>query len=163
MKIRIANISDLISIVEIYNQAVRSGNATADLTEVSVSEREEWFSDHASDSYPIYVVEKGGEVIGWGSLSPHRKGREALRETAEISYYIHYGYHRRGFGHELIQHIINDCPRLGFRNLFAIMLDTNKASEKVLKKLGFTKWGHLPDVAKIRDKRCGQFIYGIHL
>ncbi len=30
----------------------------------------------------------------------------------------------------------------------------------LLEKMGFEKWGHLPNVAEINGEICGQFIYG---
>ena len=45
----------------------------------------------------------------------------------------------------------------------AILLDINEASTRVLKKFGFEKWGHLPNIAEINGSKCGQFIYGKNL
>ena len=89
MNIRTANENDFADIVKIYNHAVDEKFATADTEHVSFESRKEWFAQHSSETYPIYVAEQDGEIIGWCSLSPHRPGRKALRTVAEISYYIH--------------------------------------------------------------------------
>ena len=163
MEIRFAEKSDLKFIVDIYNQAVRSGRATADLQEVSISDRKSWFEGHNKHEYPIYILEDNHKIIGWGSLSPYRKGREGLKETAEISYYIDYNYHGLGYGKELIGFMINDCKRLKIKNLFALMLEVNETSAKILEKFGFSKWGIMPNVANLNGFICGQLIYGINL
>lgn len=160
MKIRFATINDLKSIIDIYNQAINAGNATADLNELNSSDRKEWFLEHNKDKYPIYILEVDDKIIGWGSLSPYRKGRGGLRETAEISYYLDYNYHRLGYGKMLIEYIINDCKRLRIKNLFALLLEINKASIIILEKFGFTKWGFMPDVINLNGISCGHLIYG---
>ncbi|MBU1014733.1 MAG: GNAT family N-acetyltransferase [Bacteroidetes bacterium] len=160
MEIRFAINVDLKCIVDIYNQAIKAGNATADLTELYPSDRKEWFIEHNENEYPIYVLEINKKIIGWGSLSPYRKGRAGLRTTAEISYYIDYNYHGHGYGKKLIDFIITDCKRLGIKNLFALLLEINETSVIVLERFGFTKWGFMPDVANLNGITCGHFIYG---
>ena len=64
----------------------------------------------------------------------------------------------------LAKHAIDDCGRLGLNALFALLLDVNSPSIRLLERHGFTRWGHLPDVADLGGgRRCGQFIYGINL
>ncbi|MBK8518030.1 MAG: N-acetyltransferase [Saprospiraceae bacterium] len=160
MKIRFASDGDLERIVEIYNQAIEAGNATADVSLLTAADRKYWFSDHSQNDYPIYVVEEQNKIIGWGSLSPYRKGRAGLKETAEISYYLDYAYHGRGYAKRLIEYIIADCRRLGIKNIFALLLDVNLKSVNILEKMGFHKWGYMPDVAKLNGNICGHLIYG---
>lgn len=161
--IRFAEASDLPQIVEIYNQGVAAGNANADDAPVTVDQRVSWFLDHDSNSFPVYIIELDQRIIGWGSLSSYRRGRNGLRATAEISYYIDYKYHGKGFGKKLIAHMISDASRLGIHHLFAIMLDINPVSENILKSFGFQKWGHLPNIVNLNGKICGQLIYGKNL
>lgn len=160
LKIRFAKYTDLKNIVDIYNQAIQAGNATADINEVNYNERENWFLEHSSDKYPIYVIELNNNIIGWGSISPYRKGREGLKETAEISYYLDYNFHGQGYGRKLIEFMIADCKRLGIKNLIALLLEINQVSIVILEKIGFTKWGFMPDVVNLEGVRCGHLIYG---
>lgn len=160
MMIRIANEDDLPQIVEIYNQAVAQGSATADLDAVTVESRREWFREHAPSSWPIWVAEGDLALLGWCSLSPYRPGRMALRYTAEISYYVHAAHRRRGIGSRLIRHVIRECPALGIRNLFTLLLDVNLPSVRILEKFEFARWGHMPDVAELEGRTCGHLIYG---
>ena len=160
MKIRPATSQDYSDIIKIYNQAVDEKFATADTEYVTLESRKVWFEQHSPYTYPIYVAEKDGEIIGWCSLSPHRPGRKALRSVAEISYYIHTDHRRKGVANKLIIHTIDSAKVLGFRNLIAILLDLNKASIYILEKFGFEKWGHLPLIVEIEGMNCGQYIYG---
>ncbi len=163
MNIRVATISDLKAIVDIYNQAVDEEFCTADLDHVTVSEREAWFKQHSPDKYPIFIAENQNIVCGWCSLSPHRPGRKALESIAEISFYIHKSFRRQGVGKQLIEYSLQQASKLGFKNLFALLIDINHASINILKKHGFTQWGHLPEIADFNGKICGQFIYGKRL
>jgi len=151
---------DLEAIVNIYNHAIDEKFATADTEYVTIDSRKEWFAQHSAETYPIYVAEENSEIIGWCSLSPHRLGRKALRSVAEISYYIHKDHRRKGVAITLITYTLEKAKKLGFKNLFTILLDLNKPSIYILEKFGFEKWGHLPDIAEFGGVICGQYIYG---
>ena len=160
MQIRNAKTDDLPQIVAIYNQAVREGNCTADTEPVSMADRQDWFSNHTATRYPVYVLTEGKDICGWCSLSAHRPGRKALQNVAEISYYVDAKHRKKGFGQRLMSHALKNAAALGLHNLFAILLDSNGASVRFLEQNGFTRWGHLPDIAEFSDRTCGQFIYG---
>ena len=163
VKIRIADQNDWGKIIDIYNQAVLEGDKTADLDTVTLNTRREWLKLHSTGKYQILLAQIEEQTIGWCSISPHRPGRRALEKTAEISYYIDQKYRGNGVGSILIKSAIETSQRNGIKNLFAILLDVNKPSVSILEKFGFKKWGHLPKVAEIRGKTCGQFIFGKHL
>lgn len=163
MVIRIAQQEDLPSVVEIYNQAIQTKHSTGDLQPVRVADRLVWFKEHPIEKYPIYVAEVEGSVAGWCSLSAYRQGRAAFRFTAEISYYIASAHHRRGLGAALIEHTMAACPTLQIRHLFAIVLESNQASVRLLEKMGFEKWGYLPQVADFDGKEMGHLYYGRHV
>ena len=160
MNIRLANGNDFSQIVQIYNHAVDEKFATADTAYVTIDSKKNWFEQHSSQTYPIYVAEENGKLVGWCSLSPHRPGRKALSSVAEISYYIHKNHRRKGIANLLITYTIEKAKQLGFKNLITILLDLNKPSIYILEKFGFEKWGHLPGIAEIDGVICGQFIYG---
>lgn len=157
--IRRAKISDLQSINEIYNQAAQEKGLTADIDPVTYAERKKWFKSHDKD-HPVFVAEEKGKVIGWVSLSAYRPGRRALRYTAEISYYLHRDHQQQGKGSKLMKHAIDIAPCYGIKTLFAILLETNIASIKLLEKFDFKRWAHLPEVADIDGAEVGQYYYG---
>lgn len=161
--IRLATPDDLQAIVSIYNEAVAARFATADLTPVSVDSKRDWFREHEPARYPIHVWEEAGGVSGWCSLSPYRRGRMALRFTAEISYYVRQDYRRQGIASRLIQHALTQGEALQCKNLFAIVLERNTSSRALLEKLGFERWGLLPCVADFDGEECGHVYYGRRL
>lgn len=163
IKIRLAKLSDLPSIVDIYNQAIRSQFATGDLTEFDVEERQEWFNKFNKDKYPIYIAEINNNVVGYCTLSPYRPGREAMASVAEISYYVDFSFHGKGVGTALFNYAISDCKRIGKDSLLAILLDINNTSIRILKKFGFKQWGHFPNIINFNGKYCGHLVYGLKI
>ncbi len=163
MKIRPACSEDLPLIVEIYNQSIISKHSTADLSPFLPEERKSWFEQHNKEKYPIFLAEVHGNVAGWCSLSAYRPGRMALRFTAEISYFIDKDFRRQGLATALIEYAMATCPRLEIKNLFAIVLELNEESVRLLERLGFQKWGFLPRVADFDGQECGHFYYGMRV
>ena len=164
MEIRLADAADVPALTVIYNQAIALGNATAHTAPVSEAERRDWLADHRpEDHHPVYVALNDNNVTGYCSLSAYRPGRQALRHTKEVSYFVHEQWRSRGIATALLQYAIRQCPQLEIHTLFAILLDNNPASAGLLEKLGFECWGHLPDVARFADKRVGHWYYGLQL
>jgi len=159
MHIRIASKEDLPEINEIYNQSIPGRMSTADINPVTLDEREAWFDSH-DNNHPVYVAEENGKVVGWVSISAYRPGRRALRYTAEISYFVHKDFQKKGVGSKMMEYAIEYAPKLGVRNLFAILLENNLPSIKLLEKYKFEKWAHLPGVADFDGIEVGQYYYG---
>jgi L-amino acid N-acyltransferase YncA len=158
--VRLAVPGDLPRLVEIYNQAIASGRATADLAPCAMEDRRAWFDEHSPGAHPIFVfAEAGGDVRGYLSLSPYR-GRPALRRTAEVSYYVDYAHHGQGIGSALMARAIAQAPRAGKRILLAIVLEGNAASIRLLEKYQFARWGFLPEVAELGGALYGHLYYG---
>ncbi len=163
MNIRIAKFEDLEIIVEIYNQAIAVGEKTADITPVTSDERKVWFDGHTPDKYPILVAEKGESIVGYLTISAYRPGRLAVRHTAEVSFFIHFEHHHKGIASRLLQHAIDMCPSLQIKTLFAILVDSNQDSIRLLAKCGFKKWGHMPRVAEFDGIEFGHLYYGLRI
>lgn len=163
MNIRIASFDDIEAMVDIYNQAIAAGQKTADITPVTAEDREKWFENHTPDRYPILVAEKDNVIIGYLTISAYRPGRMALRYTAEVSYYVHFEHHRKGIASKLLQRAVGMCPSLQIKTLFAILLDSNQGSIKLLEKYGFEKWGHMPRVAEFDGIEAGHLYYGLRI
>lgn len=160
MRIRHATSDDLPALVTIYNQAVALRGATADLEPVDVDSRRDWFALHSPDDYPLWIAEIDGASVGWCSLSPWRPGRGALRGAAEISYYVADGNRGTGIGSALIRHAHAAAAELGFRILFALLLDVNRPSVALLEKFGYAEWGRLPGAVAIDGVVSDHLVYG---
>jgi L-amino acid N-acyltransferase YncA len=163
MTIRLARNGDLEAINRIYNQAVVRRFCTAHLQPVDMQYREQWFTRHHPEKYPVFVSERDGAITGWMSISPYREGRQALSHVGELSYYVDRDFQRQGVGSSLLGHAIAEAPRLGISVLIAILLDRNPASIKLLEKFGFTRWGSMPGIAVIGGETADHLYYGLKL
>lgn len=159
MIIRSPQESDLPSLVEIYNQAIRE-HKIAITTPVTIKDRGIWFEAREAEKHPVLVAENQGEVLGFLSISPYRPGRDALRHTALVNYFVHKKHHHQGVASGLLEEAVTLCPKLEIKNLFAILLENNVASVKLVQKFGFEKWAHLPRVAEFEGVEVGQVYYG---
>ena len=159
MKIKIneAELSDLHSITDIYNSIIEEGGFTADLVSYTYKEREPWFKSLLQNKY-IYTVTTDNKSIGYFYFSPWRSGREALSHTAEISFYLIKDYRAKGIGSQILQASLELAQKKNFNFLIAILLDINTASKALLEKFGFSVAGHLPQIANLKNIKCGQYI-----
>ena len=160
--IRPAVPGDMNGILEIYNQAI-SERTTAHTEPISMEQGGPWFASHDPARRPILVASSGRDLRGWASLSDHRPGRQALKHTAEISYFVHRDHRRQGCAAQLVEACIARAPQLDVKSLFALFLETNQPSRRLLEKFGFRRWGHLPRVAVIDGREVGQLIYGLRV
>ncbi|WP_055074282.1 GNAT family N-acetyltransferase [Pseudanabaena sp. 'Roaring Creek'] len=156
MQIRLAVEADLSSIIEIYNAAIPSRLATADLEPITVESRRAWFRSH-DDRYPVWVMSVGDrhiysdrneQIVGWLSLQMFY-GRPAYHKTAEVSIYIDPTYQNQGIGKQLLNYAIGQCPKLNISKMVGFIFAHNHPSLRLFKSFGFTEWGNLPQVAEL--------------
>lgn len=162
--IRQATRGDLHRLTAIYNQAVEAGLRTADTRTQAPIERKDWLESHLnSPKHPVLLATVKDDIVGYLSISPYRKGREALKFAVEISYYVDFDHHLQGIGSALMDHALNFCKKKGLKTLFAILLETNTASIALLTKYGFEKWATLPNIADFGGIEISQVYYGKRL
>lgn len=162
MTLRLATAADLPRIVEIYNATIASRRATADLEPVTVDERRPWFEAHDPSSRPLYVREREGRVVAWVSFESFY-GRSAYRHTAEVSVYVDGEYRARGLGRTLLTDALRKAPALGIRTLVGYVFAHNEPSLRLLRSLGFSEWGRLPDIAEMDGEEYSLCILGKRL
>jgi L-amino acid N-acyltransferase YncA len=150
MTIRHARRSDLPGIVAIYNASIPGRMATADLTPVTVADREAWFSEFDPARRPLFVACADGadEALGWLSLRSFY-GRPAYAGTVEVGIYTSPAARRQGYGRALLGHALRAAPSLGITRLLAFTFAHNEPSLALFRGFGFETWGRLPGVAKL--------------
>ncbi len=160
--IRDATESDWPQIVAVYNAAIPSRMATADLEPVSVESAGAWLTGRSPLHNPLWVIETEGAVAGWLSFQPFY-GRPAYRATAEISIYIAPEHQRRGLGKKLLTQAIEQSPALGIKNLVCFIFAHNYPSMQLFEKFGFQRWGYLPLVAQLDGTERDLVILGLRI
>ena len=163
MKIRVAVAEDLPAIVEIYNSTIPSRVVSADTEPISAEDRSVWFDEHEPSRRPIWVMEGGGEVVGWLSLSDFYDARPAYHATAEIGVYIREDYRGRGVGRRLVEEAIHRGPGLGLKTLTAGAFAHNEASVRLFEGMGFREWAHFPKVAELDGIERDLVVLGLRL
>ena len=163
MRIRDATPENLPAIVEIYNSAVPTRVSTADTEPIPVEARSAWFAEHEPSRRPIWVMEDGGEIVGWLSLSDFYDARPAYNATAEVGVYVLPDHHRKGIGRRLVEEALRRAPELGLRTLTAGAFGHNRASVKLFEDFGFEVWAHFPRVAELDGVEKDLVVMGLRL
>lgn len=144
LTIRRAEVADLPSITEIYNEAVLTTVATFDTEVKDPADRRAWFDSHG-ERHPILAAEVDGRVVGWGSLSPWSE-RRAYDETAEITSYVKADFRGKGIGRALKAALIDEARRLGFHTLISRAAEGSDASLHLSRSFGFQAVGTMKEV-----------------
>jgi phosphinothricin acetyltransferase len=144
--VRPATIADLPAITAIYDDAVRTGTATFELTPPDLAEMTRRFETLADGGFPYLAGLLDGGIAGYAYAGPYRP-RPAYRFTVENSVYLDPGAHRRGLGTALMVELIAQCEARGFRQMIAVIGDSaNAGSVGVHRKTGFELIGTHPAV-----------------
>jgi len=144
---RDAELTDLSLIVAIYNSTIASRMVTADTTPVSVASKLSWFENHNKETRPLWLaVDPRQAIIGWLSFQSFY-GRPAYNGTVELSIYLDEKYRGKGYGKQILQHAVQQAPKLGVHTILAFIFAHNVPSIKLFKNEGFAEWGNFPDVA----------------
>ena len=162
IKIRDARESDLPAILKIYNAAIMTRMATAQLESVTLNERRDWLQQHSPDRHPFWVATIDHEIAGWLTLKPVLP-RCAYRGTAEVSVYVDEKFRRRGIARALLTEAIKRAPSLGINAIVGLIFAHNEPSLELFARVGFEKWGHLPRIARLDENERDLTIVGRHV
>jgi len=155
--IRTANIKDISSIQEIYNEAIRNTNATFDTKEKSIDEIKDWFNSHGLKN-PIIIAKEKDNIIGWASLNKYDE-KKAYSDTTELSLYVKSDFQSKGIGKKLMENILSEGKKAGVHVVLARVTAGNKISSHLHKSFGFEKIGTLKEVGKKFGKILNVHIY----
>ena len=139
--IRPADLSDITAITRIYAHAVEHGTASFELEPPDEAEITRRYHALRNGRFPYIVAEIDGAVAGYAYAGPYR-ARPAYRFTIEDSIYIDPAMHRRGVGRALLERLLVESEKEGFRQMIAVIGDSNQApSIELHKALGFRMVG----------------------
>lgn len=146
--VRPAETGDLATINDIYNHYVHTSTCTYQEEPEPIDTRRAWFDRHPPERYPVLVAcaaSPGGEIVGWGALSPYRE-RSAYRFSVENSVYVRPDWQRRGVGSALLRDLVVRAKGIGFRTILAGIDAEQTASVALHAKQGFVQTAHLRQV-----------------
>jgi L-amino acid N-acyltransferase YncA len=144
--IRPATLADIPAITRIYAQSVSTGTASFELEPPDEAEMARRMQALFDGGYPYIVAEIGGAIAGYAYAGSYRP-RPAYRFSVEDSIYIDPKAQRRGVGRLLLQHLIEECERRGFRQMIAVIGDSAQTpSIELHRALGFRMVGTVENV-----------------
>jgi L-amino acid N-acyltransferase len=125
--VRLAERRDAEAIRAIYNLEVAESTVTFDLVPRTLDEQVEWIDEHSGAHPAIVAADHGGEVVGFGSLSPF-KDRPAYSPTVEDSVYVQRDRRGHGIGRLLLDELLRLAVDHGFHSVIARVVGNHEAS-----------------------------------
>jgi len=146
ISIRPAEPRDVAAITRIYDHAVRHGTASFELAPPDEAEMARRQNELFAGGFPCIVAEQAAAVVGYAYAGPYR-ARPAYRWTVEDSIYVDPALHGRGIGRALLERLIAEAERSGFRQMLAVIGDSaNAGSIELHRALGFRMVGTFDNV-----------------
>ena len=143
---------DLPAIAAILNAEIASGTASWTETPKTADDMAAWFAERRQGGFPVIVAEGGGEVLGYASYGPFRRG-EGYRETIEHSVYVSRAARGRGIARLLMERLIAAARAAGYTRMVGGVSADQPASLGLHRALGFEEQGRLKGVGVKRGKR----------
>jgi len=145
--IRPAAAADVAAIACIYAHAVRFGTASFEVEPPDETEMARRQRAIVEAGYPYLVAQAAdGAVLGYAYAGPYR-ARPAYRWSVENSVYVAAEALRRGIGGALLDALIAEAERRGFRQMIAVIGDSAQTPSIALHRAaGFRLIGTLEAV-----------------
>ncbi|MDK9720858.1 MAG: GNAT family N-acetyltransferase [Rhodospirillales bacterium] len=146
MNLRDATFADMQAAQAIYAHHVRNGTGSFEIDIPDLAEMQRRFQEVRSRNLPFLVAEIDGRIGGYAYANLYRT-REAYRFTCEDSVYIDPDFHKQGLGHALLEALIAQAAKNGFKQMVAVIGGSDNAgSIRLHEKHGFVRVGLLPQV-----------------
>ena len=144
---RLADEIDWPAVVRIYNEVVANTTATFEEQPRTVEEMSLLFAEKARLGIPLLLAECGGEIVGYGTYGPFRRG-SGYKTTVEHSLHISPGFRGRGIGTEILRRLVSHARQQGYHVMMAGIDSANAPSLALHEDFGFKKVGEIPQVAR---------------
>jgi phosphinothricin acetyltransferase len=143
--IRLANVADLESILEIYNHAIATTTAVFDSRPHTLETRRNWFKGKQSAELPVWVAVESEGVVGFATYGPFRAW-PGYKYTIEHSVYVAERARRAGVGCSLMKVLLADAQQREYHTVVAGIVADNVASLRLHESLGFVEIAHFREV-----------------
>jgi phosphinothricin acetyltransferase len=136
LTVRRAVDADSDTIRAIYNVEVLESTVTFDLVPRTLEEQRAWLRARSGAHAVLVAVDAGGEVVGFGSLSPY-KDRAAYSTTVEDSVYVRRDLQGQRVGGLLLGELVAVATAHGFHAVMARIVGGHDASVRLHRRVGF--------------------------
>ncbi len=136
MTIREGTLDDAAVIAEIYNESIRAGGATMDLSLKTPADIRKYIKGFSDRETYLLLVGEDDYVIGWGVIKRFGEG-PAYHHCCETSVYLRHAEVRKGYGSRIKEAVIARCKAYGYHHLVARVWASNIASIEYNKRYGY--------------------------
>lgn len=136
---------DADAIAQIYGHHVLHGTASYDIEPPPTAFHLEKIRRIRAAGWPFLVAELRGELAAYAYVTQFRD-RAAYRFTGEDSIYVHPNKMGQGIGRVLLEELVEQSGKSGFRTLIAVIGGAEPASIALHQKCGFREAGRLEAV-----------------
>ena len=135
--IRPSRDEDLPATSAIYAASVATETASWEYEAPSTDEFARRRAEVLAKGFPYFAAEVDGRIVGYSYASANR-ARIGYRFVVEDSVYVLDEMKGRGIGKKLLMALIDECTRLGYRQMVAVIGDSaNLGSIKLHEACGF--------------------------
>jgi phosphinothricin acetyltransferase len=134
--IRLAEASDLPSVVEAYNAGISERIATFETRLRTIADIAGWLED----GQPFIVAERDGRVLGWARAGSY-SDRCVYRGVGEHAVYVHPNGRGQRLGRQLLIELCAESERRGLYKLTSRVFTDNHASRAAHRAAGFEEVG----------------------
>jgi phosphinothricin acetyltransferase len=137
--IRPSRAEDAPAMAAIYAASVATGTASWEYESPGIDEFARRRAEVLAKGFPYFAAELDGRIVGYSYASSYR-ARIGYRFVVEDSVYVLDEMKGRGIGRKLLLTLIDECARLGYRQMVAVIGDSaNLGSIKLHAACGFAQ------------------------
>jgi phosphinothricin acetyltransferase len=155
--------ADLPAMMAIFNETADTGANSPVTRPMTLEEVTFYINLYKNDGLPVYVIERGCEVVGWLSINRFSWGTQACRNTGEAAIYVRADHYGRGVGVRLGQASVILARQYGLETVVSWIMGANKPSQHIVQAIGARLWARLPNIARFGETRADVLLFGLPL
>lgn len=142
--IRLANLNDATTILEIYSPYVLNTAISFEVEAPDFSEMQQRISENLKN-FPWIVFEVDNSVVGYAYAAPF-KSRSAYSWSVETTIYVKNSYLGKGIGKKLYADLLQRLKKQGVVNAIGGISLPNEASVRLHESMGFNQVAQFKEV-----------------
>ena len=151
MNIRKATLDDASAICNILNYYIENTVIAHETESVSESQSKQRINDIIDWGYLLFIGEIDGKIIGFCCTQPWNKG-VVYETTAEESIFLDKDETGKGYGRQLLGHLLSHIDKTKIHMLNATISLPNESSVRLHEKFGFRQVSQMKEIGRKFDQ-----------